>query len=351
MMTDWKTYAYKALLYGLHSTRIYKAATRAYAGMGGILTFHRVVEPRGAFSPNAALEVTPAFYDTIIAHLKAGGWRIVTMSDLCHGLRRGSPTDHLVALSFDDGYRDNFENAFAICKRHDVPMTVNVTTGFINGTNFPWWYAVEELLRHRDKVIFTRSGNLVTLPAKTLPQKMAAYRLLTAAFSHARAHDTTQLLDGLESLNSVDLRSYCRSLLMSWDMVKTLAESGLVEIGAHTVTHPVLRLLEADHAEAELGASRDVLAAVLGRPIEHVAFPYGSRQAVGRRELDLAAKLGFTSAVTTRHGTLQPEHRNHLAALPRLTVNGHYQSLKTIDVFLSGTSTALANGFHRVVTQ
>lgn len=351
MATDVRTFVYKALLHGLYATGAYRLARPAYAGVGGILTFHRVVEPSAGFSPNAALAVTPAFFEAVITHLMEGGWSIVTMTELCRHIRSGSRADRLVALSFDDGYRDNFDNAFAICQRHKVPMTVNVTTGFINGTSFPWWYALEELLRRRNRVAVTTPEGVLTLSAGTSAQKAHAFRRLADRFDHAGNAEALRLLDDLELRNGVDLRSHCRGLMMSWDMVREMAASPYGEIGAHTETHPALRTLDAATAEAELRESRAVLAAMLGRPVDHVAFPFGGRQAVGGRELDLAAKLGFATAVTTRHGTLQREHRDHLCALPRLTVNGLHQSLGTIDVFLSGSSTALANRFRRVVTQ
>ena len=81
-----------------------------------------------------------------------------------------------------------------------------------------------------------------------------------------------------------------------------------------------------------------------------MAFPYGYQAAVGPREADLARKAGFITAVTTRHGLLEAGHRAHLQALPRISVNGRYQSVPYIRTMLTGITTPLANRGKRLVT-
>jgi peptidoglycan/xylan/chitin deacetylase (PgdA/CDA1 family) len=101
-------------------------------------------------------------------------------------------------------------------------------------------------------------------------------------------------------------------------------------------------------ARAELQSSRDVIPAALARPVDHFAYPYGGPDLVGKREFRIAAELGFKTAVTTRPGVLFPEHAAHLMALPRLSLNGEYQQARYLKVLMSGTATALFNGFRRV---
>jgi peptidoglycan/xylan/chitin deacetylase (PgdA/CDA1 family) len=82
----------------------------------------------------------------------------------------------------------------------------------------------------------------------------------------------------------------------------------------------------------------------------HLAYPYGYASAVGCREVGLAREAGYASAVTTRHGVLRAEHADFLHALPRISINGRYQSLAHIRTMLSGVTTPLANAGKRVVT-
>ena len=94
--------------------------------------------------------------------------------------------------------------------------------------------------------------------------------------------------------------------------------------------------------------SAAVIEAALGRLPRHLAYPVGDESSAGPREFELARATGFETAVTTRPGVLFAAHRQHLTALPRITVNGEFQRLRYLDVLLSGAATALHNGFRRV---
>jgi peptidoglycan/xylan/chitin deacetylase (PgdA/CDA1 family) len=114
------------------------------------------------------------------------------------------------------------------------------------------------------------------------------------------------------------------------------------------MSHPILTQLDDESAFAEISGSGEAVAAKLGRPVDHFAYPVGQPYAAGPREFAMAREAGFRTAVTTRAGVLFADHANHLTALPRISVNGAFQSLHYIDVLLSGAPTALKNGFRRV---
>ncbi len=94
--------------------------------------------------------------------------------------------------------------------------------------------------------------------------------------------------------------------------------------------------------------SRAVLEAALGRPPQHLAYPVGDPTSAGPREFRIAAELGFKTAVTTRPGVVFKVHRDHLTALPRISVNGDFQQQRYLKVLMSGAATAMWNGFRRV---
>jgi peptidoglycan/xylan/chitin deacetylase (PgdA/CDA1 family) len=101
-------------------------------------------------------------------------------------------------------------------------------------------------------------------------------------------------------------------------------------------------------ARAEMEMSRSVIEAALGIRTQHLAYPVGDPTSAGPREFRVAAELGFKTAVTTRPGVLFKGHREHLTALPRISVNGEFQQQRYVKVLMSGAATAMWNGFRRV---
>jgi peptidoglycan/xylan/chitin deacetylase (PgdA/CDA1 family) len=142
--------------------------------------------------------------------------------------------------------------------------------------------------------------------------------------------------------------SFCEELCMGWDELAKLAADPLVTIGAHTVNHVMLAKVPEKTARSEMEMSRKVIAVALGARPDHLSYPIGDRTSAGPREFRIAAELDFKSAVTTRPGVLFPQHREHLTALPRISLNGEHQQLRYVRVLLSGAATAVSNGFRRV---
>ena len=119
-------------------------------------------------------------------------------------------------------------------------------------------------------------------------------------------------------------------------------------IGAHTDTHLMVAKASAETARADMLTGQRLLKEKLGVSPKHFAFPVGDATSAGPRDFAIAKELGFETAVTTRPGVLFPEHRDHLNALPRISVNGEFQQMRYLDVLLSGAPTALMNRFRRV---
>jgi peptidoglycan/xylan/chitin deacetylase (PgdA/CDA1 family) len=127
-----------------------------------------------------------------------------------------------------------------------------------------------------------------------------------------------------------------------------MAEDPLVTVGAHTKSHLAIAKLPPARALEEMAGSAACIERETGRRPLHFAFPYGDPGSAGPRDFALAREAGFKTAVTTRKGMLFPAHRPHLTALPRVSLNGEYQSLAYTALYLSGAPFALWNRFRKV---
>lgn len=334
----------------LRASGAHRVAAPFTRGLGAILMLHRVRPDRGEdFAPNARLEITPAFLDAALTHLRAQGYDIRSLDDALDILRSGrAPSRRFVVLTFDDGYRDLVEHALPILEKHRAPFVAYVTSGFADQSARLWWLELEEAIRRLTHVdVALPDGRFTATCGATHSKKVAHTRI----YWSLRRGGEAALLDVVSALAAragVDARAITAAACLDWPGVAALSRHELATIGGHSVTHPRLAKLDAAEARAEMAACRSRIEMATGVTPRHFCYPVGDRTSAGRREFDLAAALGFESAVTTRPGMLFPEHGARLHLLPRLSVNGRHQSLAALEVLLSGVPFVLLNRGRRV---
>lgn len=321
------------------ATGLHARLARWTRGQGAILTLHHV-RPWVArdFAPNRLLEIEPAFLDAALGRIRALGYDLVGMDEVLRRLcaPHGRP---FVALTFDDGYRDLRDHALPILERHGAPFTAYVTTGFADRTARLWWLELEEALRALDRVEVCG----MSLSAGTAVEKTAAFRRLYRTLRAGPESALRAVIRHLAGEAGIDAAALPAALCLDWAEVRALARHPLCTLGAHTVTHPMLAKHEAEVARAEMADGRRALEEAIGLPVRHLSYPVGDAGSAGPREHAMAAELGFSSAVTTRPGVLLAEHFGRPTALPRLSLNGHWQSLDALEILLSGAPSALWN--------
>ena len=349
-MTTWRERAIATGLELFRASGAHRLAEPYTRGLGAVLMFHRV-RPRieTAFEPNAGLEITPRFLDALLAHLRGRGYEIISLDAVVDALRSGAePKQPFVALTFDDGYRDLVEHALPVLERHEAPFTAYITSGFADRSARLWWLELEEAVRRLPRVDVQIGGRRVTRDCATDADKNDAHREVYWALRERAEAELTHVVRALAEEAGVDARSLVDDACLDWPGVAALAGHDLATLGAHSVSHSRLAKIDGVDARREIADSRDAILRETGAPTRHFCYPVGDPTSAGRREFAFAAELGLETAVTTRPGVIFPEHRDHLHALPRLSVNGRHQSLDAVDVLLSGAPFALINRGRRV---
>jgi peptidoglycan/xylan/chitin deacetylase (PgdA/CDA1 family) len=309
------------------------------------------VRPRreAKFQPNYHLEIEPEFLRAMLSHLRARGIDIVTMDEVHQRLAERNFSRRFACFTLDDGYRDNRDHALPVLREFDAPCTVYAVSDFAEGTGRLWWVALERAIARANAIEVEIGGAAARFDTATPAAKQFAFdRLHDWLRSLPGEHDVEREISALCARHGVDESAICRELCMSWDELKLFAGDPLVTIGAHTITHCNLAKLSEENALHELSTSRRLLEQALGRPVLHLAYPYGDRIAAGPREFALANAAGFKTAVTTRPGMIFPESADHLTALQRVSLNGNYQDERILPVLTSGAATAVWNGFRRI---
>ena len=300
-------------------------------GLGAILMFHHVRPQAGAgFRPNALLEITPEHLERTLTLVRRAGFDIVALDEVPARLAAGE--GGFVALTFDDGYRDNVDHALPVLRRHGAPWTMFVTADYASGTGRLWWLELEEVVRRNESLSF--EGR--TIAARGAAEKQAAFASLYGALRAGPEDRLRDTIAGWCAASGIDTDALVRELCLGWDDLVVLGRDPSVTFGAHTLTHPMLAKHHEETSRREIAQGRRELEARLGRAVRHLAYPVGDPSSAGPREFRLAREAGYATAVTTRPGHVFAAHAGHLTALPRVSVNGLHQSEAAIRSLLSG---------------
>jgi peptidoglycan/xylan/chitin deacetylase (PgdA/CDA1 family) len=302
---------------------------------GIVATLHHVAPAHpSAFAPNAHLSITPEFLDAFIGRLKERGWRFVPLTELVLAETSRAGDARRIAITLDDGFRDNFEHAWPVFRRHGAPFTIFVCPGFSDATAELWWEALERIVAGAGSVGVEGEGPAPELPARTAAEKRMAFaRWVTWLTAEADEARQRLAIRALAAKYGLDLSAMARERVMDWGSIRKIAADPLCTIGAHTMTHPALARLPARAAFAEMLESADRIEAEVGKRPATIAFPYGYAAAASAREADLAEQAGFAASFTTRPGYVQAAGPRH--GLPRVSVNGLYQDVDMLEVLLT----------------
>jgi len=320
-------------------------------GVGAILTLHHVRPPRpDAFQPNRLLEVSPLFLEGLLRRLKRARIDVISLDEMHRRFISGEFKRRFVCITFDDGYKDLLQWAHPLLKKYELPYALYIPTSFPDRLGELWWVAIEMVIAQNSRIGMVINGKDRFFECTTVAEKRElfdeVYRYLRSMKSEV---ELRKVVRDLAACHRVDIAALCHDLCMDWQEISELAADPLVTIGAHTVNHNMLKKMPDDAGvRAEMEMSRAVLEAALGKRPEHLAYPVGDPTSAGPREFRIAAELGFKTAVTTRPGVLFKAHRDHMTALPRISVNGEFQQQRYVKVLMSGAATAMWNGFRRV---
>lgn len=305
-----------------------------------VLLYHRIVTLE---SDPLLLSVEPQNFEQHLEVLK----RIAntnSLGALVVELQEKKVPRQSVVITFDDGTVDNLSNARPILERHDTPATVFVVSGCAGQAKELWWSELEHLILSPGKLP-------ECLSLKTNGTHFRWQLNSSANYSHADAqrHRGWNVLSKrddterqrlyralLDLLRSVEIPTRDRTLkqLREWSgvtsrpdparavlnhaQIRELAKDGLVEIGAHTVNHPVLALLPRESQRQEIIQNRDELSETIGHPIRSFAYPYGTRSDYTRETVDIVRAAGFACACSNFTGVVDPS--SDLFQIPRFVV-------------------------------
>jgi len=297
----------------------YLAALLAQAGLAGaarsaryvmgrhipILAYHRILEmgPEHEFLFDAELvSASPEQFRWQMEYL-ARHYDPITVSDLLDGIAGNRLPRRPVIVTFDDGFEDNYRVAYPILRKSGVPATFFVSTGYIGGPQTFWFDEVVYRIRSAtgDRLVLPSVGLTLALGSGSRKEVAGVVLRRLKEVSDAQRR---MALDELRvaTPEGADVDGRAESRVMTWEQVEGMARGGM-EIGSHTVTHPILSRVDRASVDHELRASREAIEGAVGRKVRALSYPVGGVAGFNEMVQEAAAASGYDMAVSYISGT------------------------------------------------
>jgi peptidoglycan/xylan/chitin deacetylase (PgdA/CDA1 family) len=304
-----------------------------------VLLYHRVAEV--PTDPHR-LCVTPRHFAEHLEVLRRH-YRPTALRQLAGTADRVRPAPLTVVLTFDDGYADNLYQARPLLERWHTPATVFVVSGYVGQEREFWWDDLDRLLLQPGRLpaalrlgpessyhwelgeaaqygeaAYQRQRSWSALDRDHPGPRQSLFCVLHRQLRPLPELQRRQVLDQLVAWAGVEWQGRPSHRTLRSEEVWKLADGGLVEVGAHTVTHPVLHALPADEQRTEIRQSKASLEEILGRPVTSFSYPYGTRADYSAATVALVREAGFRCACSNFPGAVRPAADPF--QLPRLVV-------------------------------
>ena len=216
-----------------------------------------------------------------------------------------------VVITIDDGYRDFYDVAWPLFRKHGVQATLYVTTGFIDGETWLWPDRVKRCIQGGR---FSRAITLghVVVPAGRVSEAAqdALCHALYSVLLSVSDDEKNRMLQELEEASGLDPAGQIEPPWSpcSWDDLQCMQDEGL-EIGGHTVSHPSLGRVSLRQAESEIHGCAERISQELGQRIRSFCYPNGTPSDYTTEVMEIVRQAGFVGAVTAFHDDMGWKHR------------------------------------------
>ena len=287
------------------------------AGKLQILTYHRVLDQDDEYIDDVSVHV---FEEHV--RILSSDFNVLRLDRASKLLSEGRLPQRSVCITFDDGYADNYDVAFPILKKYGVTATFFVATGFLDGGTM-WNDVIKYSCKLADDTVIL---DAVRRRGQSTDNDISSIRLtlIHETIRSVKYLDINKRNEKVKEFAAELATKPVNNLMMTSAQVADLADCGM-EIGAHTVNHPILKKMSIDEARTEIQVSRDSLEQIIGNRVTSFAFPNGRWEAdFDDSHVKLLDELKFVIGVSTEFACARKDDNRLM--LPRVALWGETQS-------------------------
>jgi peptidoglycan/xylan/chitin deacetylase (PgdA/CDA1 family) len=227
-------------------------------------------------------------------------YQVISLNELVRSLREGQLPKRGVVLTFDDGYADNLWNAKPLLEKYELPATVFITSGSLDSPTEFWWDDLERILLQPRKlpkhIQLSVQGSAHDWQTTNSDERQVAYMAIHQILQPLSSADRDQAMGDLFAWSGVDQTGRIDYRPLTTLELTQLVQCEFVDIGAHSVTHPLLAGMSQADQTAEITGSRQKLETILASPVDTFSYPYGN---LSSDTVEIVKGAGFEIALTT----------------------------------------------------
>jgi len=268
---------------------------RMTGGRARIINFHRVADDKPY--PWIALDaLTIREFEDRIRHISSK-CNLLTLEELADRILRKEPLPkNSMVVTFDDGYKDMYLNAYPILRKYGVPATVFLTTGHIDSGELFWWDKIGYVVYNTRLDTIEIDG--ISYSLRTIEDRAKTLDALNAEANRVSEEQKKALISSLITVGNVKIPDGLGDkLTLSWSEIKEMSNNA-IDFGAHTVTHPILTRVSLEQAKYEIIQSKAEIENRLDKPVSTFAYPGGMSGHFNGQIIALPKQAGFKCAVT-----------------------------------------------------
>jgi len=255
-----------------------------------IFIFHRVLDKPDPLSPG---EPDTLQFEKIIS-MVSNIFNVIPLGEAIEKLATGNLPGRAACITFDDGYIDNYTNAFPILKKYKAPATIFIATDFIGG-EMMWNDIVIESIRKINEPIIIEELGLVDSGNINDEYRISTIQKIIGEIKHLPPLKRAEFVSLIQEKTGFEKFS----LMMNEEQLLGLHNEEIT-LGAHTRSHPILKSLNDLEARKEIGESKEILEALLKDTVSLFAYPNGRPgEDYTARDVDIVSSIGFKAAVST----------------------------------------------------
>ncbi len=266
---------------------------RIFGNSAVILIYHRVDEPNRF--PWAMTPTRIKNFEKEMEYL-TNKYNVISLDFLEQIIREGrSIPRKAVVITFDDGFKDNYLNAYPILKKYNVPATIFITTGYIGSDELNWRDKVNYGIWNTSKEMF-QAEHIGNIPLHTgLQRRIAASKIKTILEEMPKDNRCLYIEGLLRKLKVRISPELNKEFMLSWEEIREMNKNG-IGIGSHSISHPVLTEISLEDAKKEIIESKRHIEEKLDKHVIAFAYPYGKSDSYNESIKEIVKTTGYTCA-------------------------------------------------------